>query len=190
MANTILTPTMVTREALRILHQKLNFIGTVNRQYDPSFAVKGAKIGSSLTIRLPNQYTTTTGAALSTQDTTETSVVLNVTTQRHVDTTFTTAELTLSLDDFSKRILNPAMSVLAANIENDMLSSVYKDVYQQVNNTGAAITMNKVLQGEKILTDALTPVDDNRSCNLNTQDNLDLVDSLKGLFQSSDQIEK
>jgi hypothetical protein len=45
MSNTILTPTAVTREALRILHQKLNFIGTINRQYDDSFAKEGAKIG-------------------------------------------------------------------------------------------------------------------------------------------------
>ena len=57
MPNTILTPTAVTREALRILHQKLNFVGNVNRSYDDSFAKTGAKIGDSLKIRLPNEYT-------------------------------------------------------------------------------------------------------------------------------------
>ena len=82
MANTILTPTAVTREFLRILHQKLNFIGSINRQYDDSFAVKGAKIGTALNIRLPNQYTVRTGDTLSAQDTTESSVSLNVTTQK------------------------------------------------------------------------------------------------------------
>ena len=56
MANTILTPTAVTREALRILHQKCKFIGSIDRQYDDSFARTGAKIGDSLKIRLPNQY--------------------------------------------------------------------------------------------------------------------------------------
>ena len=55
MANTLLTPTQVTREALRILHQKLRFVGSINRQYDDSFAKKGAKIGDTLKIRLPNQ---------------------------------------------------------------------------------------------------------------------------------------
>jgi hypothetical protein len=55
MSNTILTPTAVTREALRILHQKLNFIGSINRQYDSSFAKDGAKIGTDLKIRLPNE---------------------------------------------------------------------------------------------------------------------------------------
>ena len=71
MANTLLTPTAVTREALRILHQKLNFIGSIDRQYDDQYAKTGAKIGDSLKIRLPNEYTVRTGAAISVQDTTE-----------------------------------------------------------------------------------------------------------------------
>src|SRR5690349_1473272 len=110
MANSLLTPTAVTREALRILHQKLNFVGTVNRQYDDSFAQSGAKIGDTLKIRLPNQYTVRTGATLSAQDTTESSVSLQIATQKGVDVNFSSVELTLPLDDFSKRILDPAMS--------------------------------------------------------------------------------
>lgn len=188
MANSILTPTAVTRKALQILHQKLNFVGNINRQYDDSFAKDGAKIGSQLKIRLPNQYTVRTGAALSTQDTTENSTTLSVATQKGVDTTFTTNELTLSLDDFASRILEPAMSVLAANIEADALSMAL-DVYQNVNNVGSAITLNKVLGGRKSLTDALAP-SDKRKLLLNTQDNLDLVDSLKGLFQDGSTIAK
>ena len=98
MPNAILTPTAVTRKALQILHQKLNFIGSINRQYDDSFSKTGAKIGDSIKIRLPNQYTVRTGAAISTQDTSETSTTLQVATQKGVDTTFTSAELALSLD--------------------------------------------------------------------------------------------
>jgi hypothetical protein len=188
MANALLTPTAVTRKALQILHQKLNFIGNINRQYDDSFATSGAKIGSQLKIRLPNQYTVRTGAAISTQDTTENSTTLSVATQKGVDTTFTTAELTLSLDDFSSRILEPAMAVLAANIEADALNMA-KDIYQNVNNVGSAITLNKVLTGRKLLTDSLAP-SDKRKLILNTQDNLDLVDGLKGLFQDSNEIAK
>lgn len=189
MANSLLTPTMVSRESLRILHQKLNFIGTINRAYDDQFAQTGAKIGTTLNIRLPNQYTVTSGAALSAQDTTETSVVLTVSTQKHVDVNFTSADLTLSLDDFSKRILNPAMAVLAANIEADAMS-MFKSVYQQVNNVGSAVTMNKLLNGRKILNDALAPMDDDRTASLCTQDNVDLVDALKGLFQDSSAIKE
>lgn len=188
MPNSILTPTAVTRKALAILHQKLNFIGSINRQYDDSFAKTGAKIGDSLKIRLPNEYTVRTGANLSTQDTAEISTTLQVASQKGVDVTFSSSELTLSLDDFADRILEPAMAVLAANMEADALSMAL-DVYQAVNNIGAPITLNKALTARKVLVDALTPGSD-RTLLLNTQDNLDLVDGLKGLFQDSTEIAK
>ena len=184
MPNSLLTPTAVTREALRILHQKLNFVGNIKRDYDDSFAKSGAKIGDSLKIRLPNQYTVRTGATLSAQDTSEISTTLQVATQKGVDLNFSSVDLTMSLDDFSKRILDPAMSVLAANIEADALSMML-DVYQNVNNIGSAITFGKLMSSRKVLNDALAPMDNNRSILLNTQDNVDLVDGLKGLFQDS-----
>ena len=94
MANTLLTPTQVTRKALFILHQKLNFVGSIVREYDDSFAKDGAKIGDTLKIRLPNQYTVRSGATLSAQDTTESSVNLQVATQKGVDLNFTSSDLT------------------------------------------------------------------------------------------------
>lgn len=189
MPNTILTPTAVTREALRVLHQKLNFVGNIVRDYDDSFAQKGAKIGDTIKVRLPNQYVVRNGATLDAQDTTESSVSLQISSQKGVDLNFTSGELTLSLDDFSQRILEPAMSVLAANIEADALNMAL-DVYQAVNNIGSAISLNKVLMGRKALNDALAPMDNQRTALLNTQDNVDLIDSLKGLFQDSEAIKK
>lgn len=189
MANSILTPTAVTREALRILHQKLNFVGSINRTYDDSFAKSGAKIGDSLKIRLPNQYVVRSGATLSAQDTTESSTTLQIATQKGVDLNFTSVDLTLSLDDFSKRILDPSMSVLAANVEADALSMAL-DVYNNVNNIGSAITFNKLMTARKVLNDNLAPMDSNRTVLLNTQDNVDLVDALKGLFQDSNAIKE
>ena len=189
MPNTILTPTAVTREALRVLHQKLNFVGNIKRDYDDSFAKSGAKIGDNLKIRLPNEYTVRSGATLSAQDTTESSTTLQVATQKGVDLNFTSVDLTMSLDDFSARILEPAMAVLAANIEADALTMAL-DVYNNVNNIGSAITFAKLLGSRKVLNDNLTPMDNNRSMILNTQDNVDLVDALKGLFQDSTAITK
>ena len=186
MANTILTPTAVTREALRILHQKLNFVGSIDRQYDDSFAKKGAKIGDSLKIRLPNQYTVRTGANLSAQDTTETSTTLQVSTQKGVDVSFSSAELSLSLDDFSKRILDPAMSVLAANVEADAMA-MYKDVFNAVANVGAAATYNKVLDARVKLQNALAPTND-RTANLNPLDMADLVKDTKTLFNNQSEV--
>ena len=189
MSNSLLTPTAVTREALRILHQKLNFVGNINRTYDDSFAQSGAKIGDSLKIRLPNEYTVRTGANLTTQATTETSTTLQVATQKGVDVSFSSAELTLSLDDFSSRILEPAMSVLAANIEADALT-MYQDVYNIVDQDGTAFTWNTVLNGRKTLNDNLTPMDNQRAALLSTGSSVKLVDALKGLFQDSTEIGK
>lgn len=188
MPNTILTPTAVTREAQRVLHQKLTFVGNITREYDSSFAKSGAKIGDTLKIRLPNEYTVRTGATLSAQDTTETSVSLQVATQKGVDLNFTSADLTLSLDDFSNRILDPAMSVLAAAIEADAYS-MYKDVYQIVDNDAAAITFKNIMQGRQKLNDALAPPA-NRCAILGTGHTVTLVDALKGLFQDSNAIKQ
>lgn len=188
MSNSILTPTAVTREALRILHQKLNFVGSINRQYDDSFAQAGAKIGDSLKIRMPNQYTVRTGKTINAQDTEETSQTLTVATQKGVDVNFSSAELTLSLDDFSKRVLDPAMSVLAANIEADAMS-MFKDVYNSVYDTGNAITYGDVLDARVLMQRGLAPTG-GRTANLNPQDMVDLVKDTKTLFNDQAQLSK
>ena len=188
MVQTLLTPTAVTREALRILHQKLNFIGSINRQYDDQFAKSGAKIGDSLKIRMPNRYEVRTGKTINTQDTAEESQTLTVATQKGVDTNFSSAELTLSLDDFSKRILDPAMSVLAASIEYDAMS-MYKDVYNAIWSSGSTITYNDVLSGRAPMQRGLAPMGD-RSANMNSTDMPNLVKDTKTLFNDQAQLSK
>lgn len=190
MANTLLTATAITRAALAILHQKLTFIGNINRAYDSSFAESGAKIGDSLRIRLPNQYTVRSGATLSAQDTNERSVTLQVASQKGVDVNFTSAEMTLSLDDFSERILEPAMAVLAANIENDALSMT-RDVYQQVGTYGTTpATLKLYLDSRTELNKGLAPKDRRRAVHVPSEFSASIVDALKGLFQDSDEISK
>lgn len=188
MANTILTPTAVTRKALMILHQKLNFCGSINRQYDDSFAQSGAKIGDSLKIRLPNRFTVRTGKTINVQDVAEESVTLTMATQKGVDFSFDSAEWTLSLDDYADRVLEPAMTVLAANIEADVMN-VYKDVYQEVSDVGATATADLVLAVGEKLTDALAPVS-MRTLNMTPRMNRNLVDALKGLFNDPAKLSK
>jgi hypothetical protein len=188
MSNTILTPTAVTREALRILHQKLNFIGTINRQYDDSFAKSGEKIGTALKIREPNQFQIRTGKTLDAQDISEESQTLTVATQKGVDVNFSSAELTMSLDDFGKRILDPAMAVLAANIEADAMS-MQLDVYNAVHDDGNAIVYNDVLDGRVKMQNRLAPSGD-RTANLNSVDMADLVKDTKALFNNQNEIAK
>ena len=187
MANALLTPDMITRESLRILHQELTFIGSINRQYDDRFAQEGAKIGESLRIRLPNQYTVRTGKTLQAQDTAEQQVTLTVATQKGVDMTFSTRELTMSLDDFSERIIRPAMSVLAADVEADALQNMTKDVYNLVDGDAAAVSFKRILEGGQKLTESLAPTS-MRTALLSPAHTVTLVDALKGLFQDSGQI--
>lgn len=185
MANSILTPTMITREALRVLHQKLNFIGNVNRQYDDRFAQTGAKIGTSLNIRMPSKYTVRTGATLSAQDHIERSTPLSVSTQYGVDVSFTSVELTMSLDDFSKRIIRPAMAQLAAKIEGDCLASAYKLVANYTNaTTDGLITYKRFQQNGQKLTEQLAPVSD-RAAILSPPSTVEFLDATKALFQAS-----
>lgn len=186
MPNTILTPTQVTREALAVLHQKLSFIGTINRQYDSSFAKDGAKIGDSLKIRLPNEYVVRSGINMAAQDTTETSTTLQVANVKGVDLNFSSQDLTMSIQDFSKRIIEPAMSVLCAAVEADALSMAL-DVSNVVNNIGVPMTLRSALLARKSMVDNLAP-GDMRTLLLNTTDNLDMVDALKGLFHDSKEI--
>jgi len=188
MSNTILTPTAVTRKALMILHQKLNFVGSITRDYDDSYAKSGAKIGDTLKIRLPNQYVVRSGATLTAQDTVESSVSLQVATQKGVDLNFTSVDLTLSLDDFADRILDPAMSVLAANIEADAMN-MFKDVHNSVWNGGSSATYNKILDGRVIMNNALAP-QNKRTANLNSQDMSDIVKDTKTLFNDQSSIAK
>ena len=189
MANSLLTVQQITREALRVLHQKLTFIGSINRQYDSQYAKEGAKIGSDLKIRLPNQYTVTTGAVMSAQETDEQSTALSVSTQKHVGINFSTAELTLNLDDFSSRILEPAMAVLAASMEADAYS-MYKDVYQIVDSDAVALAFSDILKGRKALNDALAPMDNNRTALLSTTHAVKIVDALKTLQEDSGSLSK
>lgn len=188
MTNSLLTPQQITREALRVLHNKLTFIGAINRQYDDSFAKSGAKIGDTLKIRLPNQFTVRSGATLSAQSVNEQSVSLQVGTQKGVDMNFSSVDLTMSLDDFSSRILEPAMAVLASSLEADAVS-MYKDVYQQVGAPGTTPnTLLTYLQARARLNNSLAPMDANRTAHLSPLATATIVDALKGLFQDSSAI--
>ena len=142
MANSFLSPTAITRRALALLHNNLVMAKNINRQYDSTFANSGVtmsgKIGPSLTIRFPNRYTVTTGAAMNLQDQTEKSTTMTVSTQKHVDISFTSADLTLTIDEFGDRYLQPAMAVLASTIDYDCLTKAAETVYNTAGVTTPA----------------------------------------------------
>lgn len=186
MSSSYLTPSEITKRSLAILHQKLNFVGSINRQYDDSFAKDGAKIGEQLKIRLPNKYTVRTGSTMAAQDVSEQSVTLAVSTMKGVDMVFSNQDLTMTIDRFEERYIQPAMSVLAAAIEADALS-MYKDVYQASGSAGSAVTTASVLGVGKKLTDALAP-SNARELLVNTQAQIDVIEAMKTLFQPSPEL--
>lgn len=189
MANLNLTADMITDKSLQVLHQKLNFCGNVERGYDSSFAKSGAKIGSTLRIRQPIEHSTGTGATMSTSaDTKESQTTLTVSSRRHVPMYFDTEELSMDIDDFTNTHITPAVSKLAAMVENDFAETVLNGVSNTIH-AGTAVSFAEVMQGHKKLKDALAPEGDKFAI-LDTQANVDLVDSLKGLFQDSSSVAK
>lgn len=122
MSNSLLTINQITNEAVRLFTQTNAFLRTVGRQYDDQFARDGAKIGNTLRIRLPNDYVVSTGPSITPQGTNEQNTTLTVATQKNVPVSFGTAEKTMSLDDFSERILAPAVNRLAASVAADLMT--------------------------------------------------------------------
>ena len=188
MANSILTPSIITKEALRILHAQSNFLTKINRQYDSRFAVNGAKIGTNLDVRLPNKFTVRTGSTYSAQDMVERKVSLPVATIKGVDCTITDTELTMSLNDFSDQFLKPAMNQLASDIEYSSMLAMYKSIPNTVGTVSTQIDYKKFQQAGQKLTENLAPSSD-RTFLLNPASRVEFSDAVKGLFQSSSNID-
>ncbi len=181
MANSILTIDMITRKALEILENNLVITRNVNRQYDNSFAQEGAKIGTTLRIRLPDRALVTDGAALQVQDDNEQFTTLTVSSQKHIGINFTTAELTMQLDDFAERVLKPRVSQLASSIDADV-ANAYQGIFASVGTPGTVPSTSLVLlQGQQKLNEAAAPMSP-RYATVNPAANAGLVEGMKGLF--------
>lgn len=189
MANTNLTSSIITNESLAVLENNLTFAKGVNREYDEKFGVAGAKIGTTLNIRKPARYVGRTGAAIGVEDHTETQVALALDTQFGVDVSFTSQELTLSIDEFSDRIIKPAMAAIANKIDRDGLTMAYQSTYNAVGTPGTTPATAAVIlaAGAKMDFEA-APRDGQRSLVIDPLANASMVDVLKGLFQSSEKI--
>lgn len=130
--DTLLTPSIITKESLVILANNLVMAGRVNRQFEEQM---GAKIGTTLTIRKPNKFTVSEGAGLQVQDIIEPSTNITISNQSHVDFQFSTAALTLVVEEFRERYLKPAMEKLANRIDRGVLANI-PNVYNEVGTPG------------------------------------------------------
>jgi hypothetical protein len=189
MSNSILTIDMITRKALEILENNLVLTRNVNRAYDDSFAVEGAKIGSTLRIRLPDRALVTDGAALQVQDDNEQFTTLTVSNQKHIGVNFTTAEMTMQLDDFAERVLKPRISQLASSIDADVANS-FRNIYQSVGTPGVTPATSAVLLAAQQKLNEAAAVMSPRYATVNPAANAGLVEGMKGLFNPTDTISR
>ena len=189
MANTLLTISMITREALRVLENNLTFTKQVNRQYDDRFGVEGAQIGTVLNVRKPPRYVGRTGTAISIEAAPETQVSVTLDTQFGVDITFTSDDLALKISDFSKRFISPAVATIANKIDNAGMA-LYTSVYNSVGvpGTPGPTTLLAYLNAGVALDNDSAPMDGQRSICITPSQQAQIVNALKGLFQQSSAI--
>jgi hypothetical protein len=198
MSNTFKVIDMVTKEALRIAHEKLTFIGTVDLQYDESFKNNGqGKIGSTLRVREPNQYIRRQGSRImDVQDQAETSQTITVATQDGVDMKFNSQELTQSVnngaafDDLSKNYIEPAVSVLTSGIEGDFLEFATKAVSQTVGTAGTAITTLSVPGSARAKLNQQLAPKDKRCIQMDSVTMGGLVNGVAAYFNPSNAVSK
>ena len=189
MANSLLTIDMITRKCLEILENNLVISRNCNKEYDDSFAVEGAKIGSTLRIRLPDRALVTDGAALQVQDDNEQYTTLTVSSQKHIGINFTSAELTMQLDDFAERVLKPRISQLASSVDADV-ANAYKSIYATVGTPGTTpATALVLLQAQQKLNESATPMSP-RYATVNPAANAGLVNGMTGFFNPTGTISR
>jgi len=188
-SNSLLTIDMITRKCLEILENNLVISRNCNKEYDDSFAVEGAKIGSTLRIRLPDRALVTDGAALQVQDDNEQYTTLTVSSQKHIGINFTSAELTMQLDDFAERVLKPRISQLASSVDADV-ANAYKSIFNTVGTPGTTpATALVLLQAQQKLNESATPMSP-RYATVNPAANAGLVNGLSGFFNPAGTISR
>ncbi len=135
-ANSIITPTKVLRETTVRLTNQLKFVGQIYRGYSKEFREGGAKVGTTINARLPQRYIVTKGQLFQPQAQTDAIVPISITDQANVAMEYDTLTMTMQLEDFRKRNIDPAAEALANQIDFDGLQRSYQDVYQTVGTPG------------------------------------------------------
>lgn len=184
MANTTLTASVVAKTALAILENELGVVKTLYRAHEEEFSnrVNGYKIGDTISIRRPADFTVRTGATLSTQDVIEGKTTLTIDQQIGVDFQFTSTDLTLSVENLSERVMKPAMSSLINYMTNDCLTTMYKGVYNWVGTPGQVVNSFADFAKAPERLDFMSVPQDGRTCVLSPADQWGLLGSQTALY--------
>lgn len=188
MANRILTASAIAKESLRVLVNNLQFSKRINKQYSKNWDNREMKIGDTINIKKPARFIVRKGRTLAVQDYVQTSVPLTLTDQAGVDMSFTSADLKLRIEEFSKQFIEPAIAAIANQVDFEALK-LYQDVYNTVGTPGTTpSTALTYLTAGGIMDNEAAPRDNNRTVAFNPDAQVATVDALKGLFQKSDRI--
>lgn len=181
MANTLLTADLITNEALSVLENEIVFAKNVTRNGEDMFGNADNQAGDTVRLRKPDRGTYRSGATFTPDDITEeyTSITLS---QGGADCNFTTKELSLSIADFSNRILKPRIVTIANEIDRQGLA-LYDDIANQVGTAGTSPNASSfLLDGGVVLDDNSAPRDGQRFAILAPKHQASLVGALQGVF--------
>jgi hypothetical protein len=176
-SNTLLTPTIIAKEALMQLTNSMAMSRHVYTAYKNEFV----KVGQTITVRKPNKFRATKAQARSNSNISEASTTITMSTQAHVSWAFSSAELTTTIDDYSKRYIGPAAAALANQVDAD-LCDLYKDVPYYAGTPGTTPATFAVLGAAQTILDDNAAPSDGRVAILNPAANWALADGLKGTF--------
>ena len=176
MANSLLTPSVIAKEALLTLENNLVLGNLVHTDYSDEFV----KVGSSVSIRKPIKYVANDGATMVVQDTTEGNTSVAIDRQKHVAVSFSAQDLTLTIDEFKSRYIEPAMIELAQKVESD-LASLYSGVWNWVGTPGQTMGgMDDVYRAAQRMDEMAVPMP--RNAVLSPADYYGMLGSLSGLY--------
>lgn len=138
-ANSLLTISMISRDAAIVLGNTLDLAKRVNRDFDSDFGVKSAQIGQTLNIRRPIRPTVRVGSVVDIQAITETYSTLAFSNPVGTDYALTSQELTFSVEDYFDKVVEPSVVRIASQLESDGQALITK-FYGLVGTPGTALT--------------------------------------------------
>ena len=153
---TYITPTVIAKLGIIALLNNWKFAGLVHRDYSKEFK----KIGDSVTIKKPNTFTVVEfdgDLAGEWQEPEETSVVVPMDKILTVPIQVTASDLTLKINDFYGRIIEPALQALAQDVDQ-RLAGLYVDI-PYFKNTDGTTAVSNLLDARKIQSDNKVPMD-------------------------------
>jgi hypothetical protein len=193
MGNTLLTNSVITNESLMVAKAAVGALKKrMNIGYAEEFGQKGHKIGDTLNVRLPMQYTVTDGETMTPQDATQLSTPIVINGQKNIGMQFGDSERTLKLDRFRELFIEPAVITLVQNMMASVMSSSYKAIPNYAGIPSAANLPNSFAEfgyAKAKLASLGAPMD-GVSAALDPFVEQSMVQGLSGLFNPSTQLAK